>query len=176
MNFSTRSVNSTRPTRSWFWIAEKASTLATSAASSRLLRAPEPKLPDALRSTSSSRVSSRSSVNFFTKGRPGARGHVPVDGADLVAGQVLAHLLEVHAAALEDRVVLAGHGLFDQAAGPDLQAAHPAQDLARTSGVHAASLGVRGWGKRARCAQGTAMPSKMRVITSSEVTFSASAS
>ena len=35
------------------------------------------------------------------------RGDVPVDGANLVAGQVFAHLLELHAVALEHAMVLA---------------------------------------------------------------------
>ena len=63
-------MKSSSPTLSLFLIAEKASTLAISAASSRLLCAPEPKSPDALTSTMSRSVSSRSSTNFFTNGRP----------------------------------------------------------------------------------------------------------
>src|SRR6202041_3197327 len=51
-------------------MAENAKTLASSAARSRLDRAPEPKFPDALMSTSRKMVSSRSSVNFLTNGRP----------------------------------------------------------------------------------------------------------
>ena len=51
-------------------MAEKASTLASSAARSRLLIAADPKFPEALISTSKKIVSSRSSVNFFTNGRP----------------------------------------------------------------------------------------------------------
>src|SRR5208282_1010456 len=51
-------------------MAENARTLASSAARSRLLNAPDPKFPEALMSTSKKMVSSRSSVNFFTKVRP----------------------------------------------------------------------------------------------------------
>jgi hypothetical protein len=50
--------------------AENASTLASSAAISRLLCVPEPKSPDALTSTSSMSVNSRSSTNFLMNGRP----------------------------------------------------------------------------------------------------------
>ena len=58
------------PTLSLLRMAENASTLASSAAISRLLCAVEPKLPEALTSTSRRMVSSRSSVNFLTKGWP----------------------------------------------------------------------------------------------------------
>src|SRR5665213_3305444 len=51
-------------------MAEKARTPATSAASSRFVRSAEPKFSDALTSTSNKMVSSRSSVNFFTKAWP----------------------------------------------------------------------------------------------------------
>src|SRR6267154_6796492 len=67
---STRSVTSSRPTLSLLRMAENARTLASSAARSRLLKEPDPKFPDALISTSRKMVSSRSSVNFLTKGRP----------------------------------------------------------------------------------------------------------
>src|ERR1700726_3737960 len=67
---SIRSVTSSSPTLSLLRMAENARTLASSAARSRLLKAAEPKFPDALISTSRRMVSSRSSVNFLTKGRP----------------------------------------------------------------------------------------------------------
>jgi len=44
------------------------------------------------------------------------RRHVPIDGPDLVPGSVLADFLEVHAAALEDALVLAGKRGRDKAA------------------------------------------------------------
>ena len=53
---------------SLFWIALKARIEATSAANSRLLVFTLPKLPEALTSTTSMTVSSRSSVNFLTNG------------------------------------------------------------------------------------------------------------
>jgi hypothetical protein len=55
-------------------------------------------------------------MNFFTNGRP-YRGHVPVDGADVVAGHVFAHLGEFHAAAFEYARILAGEDLVDQFSG-----------------------------------------------------------
>jgi len=58
------------PTLSLFLIALKASRQATSAASSRLDCVVLPKLPEALTSTTSITVSSRSSVNFFTNAVP----------------------------------------------------------------------------------------------------------
>jgi hypothetical protein len=68
MNSSTSSVKRRSPTLSLFWMALKARIEATSAASSRLLEATLPKLPEALTSTMSMTVNSRSSVNFLTNG------------------------------------------------------------------------------------------------------------
>jgi hypothetical protein len=67
---STRSVKRINPTLSLFLIALNASRQATSAASSRFDCVVLPKLPEALTSTTSMTVSSRSSVNFFTKALP----------------------------------------------------------------------------------------------------------
>src|SRR2546429_685768 len=67
---STRSVKRISPTLSLFRIALKASRQATSAASSRFDCVVLPKFPDALTSTINITVSSRSSVNFFTKAVP----------------------------------------------------------------------------------------------------------
>jgi len=68
MNFSTTSVNSTKPTLSLFLIAENASTEAISAASSRLDCSTDPNNPEPLRSTTSMTVNSRSSENFLMNG------------------------------------------------------------------------------------------------------------
>src|ERR1019366_1365397 len=68
INFSTSSVNSNRPTLSLLRMAEKASTEAISAASSRLDCAREPNKPEPLTSTTSMSVSSRSSTNFLMNG------------------------------------------------------------------------------------------------------------
>ena len=53
-------------------------------------------------------------------GRAHARGDVPVDGAHLVAGGVLAHLGELHAAALEDGVVRPPDPGLEDRLRPDL--------------------------------------------------------
>ena len=53
----------------------------------------------------------------------GAGGHVPVDGADLVAGLVGTNFLELHAPPLENRVVLASKAVGNQPLGADLDMA-----------------------------------------------------
>ncbi len=68
ITFSTRSLNSKRPTRSLLAMAEKAICAATSAAISDLRVPREPNSSDAETSTRSTTVSSRSSVNTFTCG------------------------------------------------------------------------------------------------------------
>ena len=70
MYSSTSSVNRINPTLSLFRTAENASTLPNSAIISSLLWEEEPNSPEALTSMMSMMVSSRSSVNFFTKVRP----------------------------------------------------------------------------------------------------------
>jgi hypothetical protein len=59
-----------------------------------------------------------------------ARRDVPVDEADVVAGDIGTHLLERDAASLEDRMVLARHPIPDQSLGHDLDLADPLQQLA----------------------------------------------
>ena len=66
MKSSTSSLKSRSPTLSLLLIALNARIEATSAASSRLLSSTLPNVPEALTSTTSITVSSRSSVNFFT--------------------------------------------------------------------------------------------------------------
>ena len=66
MNSSTSPVNATRPTRSLCRIAENASSAVSSAATSVLLLAAEPNVPEADRSTTNNTVSSRSSTKRFT--------------------------------------------------------------------------------------------------------------
>ena len=60
-----------------------------------------------------------------------AGGDVPVDGADVVAGLILAHLLEGDAGALEDGVIFAAEQILDGAAGLQLQAADLTNDFTR---------------------------------------------
>ena len=67
------------------------------------------------------------------------RGDVPVDRADLVAGLVFAHLVEVHPLALEDAVVLAGQRLAHQPVGANLDLPDLLEDLAGNHGTGSSS-------------------------------------
>ena len=69
-NFSIRSLKMMSPTLSLFVIAENASTAQISTATSPFIRDCEPNSPEALTSTTSMRVSSRSSSNTLTNGVP----------------------------------------------------------------------------------------------------------
>ena len=64
------------------------------------------------------------------------RSHVPVDRAHFVAGHVFAHGIEVHAAAFEDAVVLAGERVGDESLGADLNLANLLENFAGLIGVH----------------------------------------
>ena len=86
------------------------------------------------------------------------RRHVPIDGANLVAGLVRAHFAEGHAASLEDRVVPAGEGVEHRAPGGDLDPADLADEV--RGGRH----------------YGTSIFSRIRCTIFSLVRFSASAS
>ncbi len=86
--------------------------------------APDPKFPEALMSTSRNIVSSRSSVNFLTNGRPARAVTFQSMVRTSSPGTVFAHLVEVHAPALEDRVVCARQAVVDQAARADLELPH----------------------------------------------------
>ena len=136
MKSSTRSVKRSRPTLSLLRIALKASRHATSAASSRFDCETLPKLPEALTSTTSMTVSSRSSVNFLTNGVPEPRRHVPIDRANFVARLILAHVLEIHPATFEDAVVIAGEGGLDEPVGLDFERADFLQDFRGACSLH----------------------------------------
>ena len=154
---STSPAASSSPTRSLLRIAAKPSIAHSSAASSRFSWAVVPKRIERETSTTSSTVSSRSSTKRFTYGWPSARGDVPVDVADLVAGHVRAHFLELDAPALEDALAAAREEVLDEPAAADLEAANLAQEF---RGVH----------------QGTRTCSRIRRAISSPSTPSASAS
>jgi hypothetical protein len=73
---------------------------------------------------------------FLHEGLPGSGGDLPVNGSHFIPRHVLAHLVEVHAAAFEDRVVLAGQGVIHQSVGLDLDLANLAQDFPYKLRVH----------------------------------------
>ena len=146
-------------------MAENASTLASSAARSRLLKARRSEIS---RGADVHQQKDRELAllgELLDERAAGARRDVPIDGAHLVAGAVFAHLVEVHAAAFEHRMICAGQTVVDHAARADLQLPHAAHD---------------GLGRFGRCPpacdQGTGSVFKIFSITSSEVMFSASAS
>ena len=86
----------------------------------------------------------------------GARGHVPVDGADVVAVLVLPDLVELHPAALEDGMVLARQRLVDQPVGCDLDPADLADDFFRQHLLVSNDV--------SRAYQGTCTASKIRLM------------
>jgi hypothetical protein len=104
-------------------------------------------------------------------GAPRAGGHVPIDRARVVAGGVLAHLLELDPRAAEDRAVAAGHDVAHQAAHPHLDST----DLPQNFRVDHWEMGT-GTGTRARSVYGTGTVSKAFWITFADVSPSASAS
>src|SRR5207253_9303287 len=67
-----------------------------------------------------------------------AGGDVPVDGADVVAGLIGADLLEGHARALENAVILTAEQVLDGMTRPELQVSDLAEHLA---GEHDRSQG-----------------------------------
>src|SRR5205814_1543316 len=54
---------------------------------------------------------------------------VPIDVADLVAGDVFAQLFEIHAAAFEMAEVSADHGVVDEPVGADFDAADGFEEI-----------------------------------------------
>ncbi len=71
---------------------------------------------------------------FFDEGMVHPRRHVPINGADIVARLVFAHLLEVHALPLEDAMILPAERLGDQPRGAQLDLAYLLKDFARDHG------------------------------------------
>ena len=101
-------------------------------------------------------------------GAPGAGGHVPVDRARGVAGDVFPHLVELHSAPPQEREVTADHRFLDSAVRPQLEPSGSSEDALHVFlGVHRV-LPSRG--------QGIRTPSRIRPTTSSAVMPSASAS
>jgi hypothetical protein len=114
-------------------MAEKARTLATSAASSRLLWSCEPNFPDALTSTAFF-------AELFDERYPRPGGDVPVDQANFVAGGVLANFVEIHAAALKHGMIFAGQRVGDEAARAQFHQTDFFQDFSGDGGVHGRNL------------------------------------
>ena len=115
-------------------MAEKASTLATSAASSRLLWRGRTEIARGADIDEQQDGQFALLGEFFDERPSGAGGDVPVDGPHFVAGDVFAHFVEIHAAAFEDGVVFAGQRVVDQAAGADFDLPHLLQDVSGLSG------------------------------------------
>ncbi len=97
-------------------MAEKASTAAISAANSRLKRVDRSKIARC------AGVNHQHDSQFpvlhvaLHEWLARARGHVPVDGAHIIARQVWPYFVEIHTAPFEDRMVFAGEAVVDQAA------------------------------------------------------------
>ena len=115
-------------------MALKASTAASSAATSRFCcsRVPNCWLP--LQSTSQQDGQLAFLDEALDEGMAHAGGDVPVDGADVVAGLILADLLEGDAAALEDGVIFAAEQVLDGPPGLQLQATNLTQHFTRKHG------------------------------------------
>ena len=66
---------------------------------------------------------------FLHERRPESRGHVPVDRADFIARLILADLIEVHPAAFENAVVIAGKNRLHETFGLDFERADLLQNV-----------------------------------------------
>src|SRR5205085_931605 len=60
---------------------------------------------------------------FFDKGGAEPRGHVPIDGTNLITRLIFAHFIEVHPATLEDAVVIAREDCLHETLGLDFERA-----------------------------------------------------
>ena len=75
-------------------------------------------------------------------GAPAARGNAPVDSANIVAGLVLPHLVELHPASAEYALVVPGEQIVDRSVGDDLDSLHLLEYLGnRLVGRHRRNLG-----------------------------------
>ena len=75
-----------------------------------------------------------------------AGGHVPVNGAHIVPGEILPHLLELHAGSPEGGAEFAGQKPGDLLAGLDFQEAYLAGDGCQIHGRRGEIRG-RGWSR-----------------------------
>ena len=107
----------------------------------------------------------------FHMGFSGAGGDVPINGADVVAGNVVSNTIKIHAAALEDTGVAPGERIIDETIRADFHAPDAAEDFRSASFVLDADRRV-GF----RFDHGTGNSSRMRVMIFSLSSPSASAS
>ena len=129
------SLKKAAPTRSFACAAVSASTAATWAASSDRVRRRLPTWAEALSSTSKQ---DREFALFVVPAQVGdaePRRDAPVDGADVVARLVLAHVLELDAAAAEGTRVVARREVAHQPAGREFESPHLLGDLVRDHGT-----------------------------------------
>ncbi len=103
---------------------------------------------------------------LFHKGHAEARGHIPIDRANLVARLILADFVEIHPAPLEDAVIIPRKNRLHQPAGLDLERADFGEDF----GGRLLACGV------AVFHHGTGKPAKIRSMIVSLEIVSASAS
>ena len=125
---STSSAKSSAPTRSFWCAAASASTAATSTASDRLgQRLAEPGRARLVHQQHQGQLALLGEGLDVGAAQPGR--DVPVDGAEVVARLVGAHLGELHPLPAEDRAVLAGEQRADEPAGAELDALDLLQDF-----------------------------------------------
>ena len=73
---------------------------------------------------------------FLDMGDSGTGGDIPVDCPDIVTRNIFADLVEVHAAAFENRLITAGKAVVDQPVGPHLNLTDFFQDFPGKQSIH----------------------------------------
>ena len=122
-NSSTSSVNSSSATLSPFLAADMASVAAISAANSRLVRLAEPKAGRRGNIHSQHGGQFALLAEAFHERAAEAMRDVPVNVAHVVAGDVFAQFLEIHAAPLEMAQIRADHRVVHEAVRAHFHAA-----------------------------------------------------
>jgi hypothetical protein len=79
---------------------------------------------------------------FLDESSTRAGGYVPVDGSNLVAGEVFADLVEIHSATAKDGVIFTGHRVVYEAVGADLNLPNVLQDFTCLVRVHGISFNI----------------------------------
>ena len=75
----------------------------------------------------------------------GARGDIPIDGADIIARHIVSNTIEIHAAALEDAGIAPGQRVIDEPVGADFHPPDAAEDF-RGAGLVLDADGRAGFG------------------------------